>query len=73
VLALLFFNICVEIGQLIFIGIVFLLMIVLRQVARRVAIAGSDWAWTIPPYLIPRYLIGSVAAFWVLQRIVVFV
>jgi hydrogenase/urease accessory protein HupE len=72
-IALLFFNIGVEIGQLIFIGIVFVLTVVLRQVTRRIAMTGSGWTWAIPPYLIAPYLIGSVAAFWVLQRIAVFV
>ena len=67
-IALLFFNVGVEIGQLIFIGIVFLLAICTRQVTRRVALPRPAWAWALPPYMI-----GSVAAFWVIQRIAGFV
>jgi hypothetical protein len=58
-LALLFFNLGVEIGQLLFIGA--LLMVAL--LCRRLSLAAPAWA--------PRfasYVIGSVAAFWVLER-----
>jgi hypothetical protein len=58
-LALLFFNVGVEIGQLVFIASV----LSLGWLVRRAAIRAPEW-W-------PRaaaYGIGSVAAFWVVQR-----
>jgi len=59
--ALLFFNVGVEIGQLIFVAIVLSLM----WLANRYRI------FNIPQSvrLIPTYVIGSVAMFWVIQRI----
>lgn len=58
-LALLFFNVGVEVGQLIFVGVV-------------LAIA---WAWRRVPLPAPAgwpraaaYLIGTVAAFWAIER-----
>jgi hydrogenase/urease accessory protein HupE len=59
-LALLFFNIGVEIGQLLFIAAVLSLI----AASRRVRIALPRWA-----ELLPAYAIGSVAMFWVVQRI----
>ena len=58
-LALAFFNIGVEAGQLLFIGVVFLLMAGIKKVK----ITKPSWQ----PYLAP-YAIGSVAAFWVIER-----
>ncbi len=57
-LALLFFNLGVEAGQLIFIGAVFLVWAVLRRVPL------PDWAWRVPVYGI-----GSMAAFWTIDRL----
>jgi hydrogenase/urease accessory protein HupE len=58
-LALAFFNIGVEAGQLLFIGVVFLLMAGIKKVN----LSRPSWQ----PYLAP-YAIGSVAAFWVIER-----
>jgi hypothetical protein len=59
-LALLFFNVGVEIGQLAFIGAVF----AIGWLGRRVALAAApDW-WRQAA----AYGIGSVAAFWVVER-----
>jgi len=55
--ALLFFNVGVEVGQLMFIAAA-------RQVARRMRLLHPQWGWRVPPYAI-----GSVAMFWVLQRV----
>lgn len=58
-LALLFFNVGVELGQLIFIGIVMAFGLLLGRMLRDL---GSLW---------PRfaaYVIGSVSAFWVFER-----
>jgi len=57
-LALLFFNLGVEVGQLIFIAAVFAVSIGLRR------IHWPGWAWRVPVYGI-----GSMAAFWTIQRI----
>lgn len=62
-LALLTFNVGVEIGQLLFIGAVLAFQ---AQVSRVV---------TLPPALVPRvaaYAIGSLAAFWTLERVTAF-
>jgi hydrogenase/urease accessory protein HupE len=65
--ALFFFNVGVEIGQLLFIASVFTVIALARQVARRIAVPQPAWAWRVPPYAI-----GSVAAFWVIQRVAAF-
>ena len=65
--ALLFFNVGVEIGQLLFIASVFAVIALARQVTRRIGVPQPAWAWRVPPYAI-----GSVAAFWVIQRIAAF-
>ena len=62
--ALLFFNLGVEVGQLLFIASVFALAILARQVGRRITLPRSSWAWRMPPYAI-----GALAAFWFIQRI----
>jgi hydrogenase/urease accessory protein HupE len=61
--ALLFFSIGVEAGHFLFIGVVLSLI----ALARRVRLPVPRWAWLVPPYAI-----GSVAMFWVIQRISVF-
>ncbi len=65
--ALLFFNIGVEIGQLLFIAAVFMVIALARQIARRTRTPSPAWTWRIPPYAI-----GSVAAFWIIQRVAAF-
>jgi len=66
-LALLCFNVGVEVGQLLFIASVFAVVAVARQITRRVALPQPVWAWRVVPYAI-----GSVAMFWVIQRIAAF-
>ena len=61
--ALLFFNVGVEIGQLLFVVLV-LGLAALFQLARRPL---PRWAILAPPYLI-----GSLAMFWVIQRVSMF-
>jgi hydrogenase/urease accessory protein HupE len=60
-LALLFFNIGVEVGQLLFVGGVVAAVALLRHVKWPV------WAWRVP-----AYGIGSLAGFWTIQRVVGF-
>jgi hypothetical protein len=62
--ALLFFNVGVELGQLLFIASVLVVIALARQVIRCSGAEQPIWAWRIPPYAI-----GSVAMFWVIQRI----
>jgi HupE/UreJ protein len=62
--ALLFFNVGVEIGQLLFIATILSIIALARWLARRAAIPQPAWAWRIAPYSI-----GGVAAFWMVQRI----
>jgi len=62
-LALLFFNVGVEIGQLLFIAFVFAAVTLLRRMRAR-------WpAWAIQ---IPVYGIGGLAAFWSIDRVLAF-
>jgi hydrogenase/urease accessory protein HupE len=66
-LALLFFNVGVEIGQLLFIACVFAVIALGRQISRRVDLTPLTWTRAIPPYVI-----GSFAAFWTFQRLAAF-
>ncbi len=59
-LALLFFNIGVELGQLAFIAAVVVSVALLRKTAVRM----PDWAWRVPVYGI-----GSVAMYWTIDRV----
>jgi hydrogenase/urease accessory protein HupE len=59
-LALLFFNIGVELGQLVFVVAALSLIVLIR----RMRFDFPGWAARVPPYAI-----GSLAMFWVIQRI----
>ena len=65
--ALLFFNVGVEVGQLFFIASIFAVVALARHVTQRIGVSQSAWAWRVP-----AYAIGSVSAFWVIQQISVF-
>ncbi len=65
--ALLLFNVGVEVGQLLFIVAMFAVAALARQFLRRVHVPRPEWVWAVPPYAI-----GIVAAFWVIQRVVTF-
>jgi hydrogenase/urease accessory protein HupE len=62
-LALLFFSVGVEIGQLMFIAAVLSFVAVIQ----RVRIPIPRWGEFVPPYAI-----GTVAMFWIIQRVAVF-
>lgn len=62
-LALLMFNVGVETGQLLFIGVVLILFALLR----RLPVTAPQAAWRVLPYGI-----GSVAAFWTIERVMSF-
>ena len=66
-IALLFFNVGVEIGQLLFIASVFAIIAAAGQITRRIDVPRPTWAWAVP-----SYIIGSLAVFWVIQRISAF-
>jgi len=59
-LALLMFNVGVETGQILFVSVVLVLMAAIR----RVPFKWPKGSWRLLPYAI-----GSIAAFWTLQRI----
>lgn len=61
--ALLFFNGGVEVGQLAFIAVVLAVM----AAARRIRMPSHPEAWRVPVYSI-----GTVAAFWTIERIAAF-
>ncbi|MFZ2508445.1 MAG: HupE/UreJ family protein, partial [Steroidobacteraceae bacterium] len=62
-LALFFFNVGVEAGQLLFVAAV----LALAWLYQRSRISAPKWAAAVPPYAI-----GSVATFWVIERIAAF-
>ena len=66
-MALLFFNVGVEIGQLFFIACVLAVVALARKTTRHIDLKRLSWTRAVPPYVI-----GSFAAFWTLQRIAVF-
>jgi hypothetical protein len=63
-LALLFFNLGVEVGQLIFVGLILLLM----RSFRLLEIRWPAWsAW------LPAYVVGSLGAYWTLDYTVIMI
>lgn len=62
-LALLFFNVGVEIGQLVFVAAALSVIVLVR----RIRFDFPGWAARVPPYAI-----GSLAMFWVIQRVAAF-
>lgn len=66
--ALLFFNVGVELGQLLFIAAVMGLFTILRRVSLAFVRPEANWsrAW---PRLGAAYCIGGVASFWLLERV----
>jgi len=62
-LALLMFNVGVEIGQLVFVAIIIVLIALVHKIRRE---------WPVWLQQLPAYGIGSVAAFWFVERISMF-
>jgi hypothetical protein len=60
-LALFFFNVGVEVGQLMFVAVVLTFM----AAWRRIEAPLPDWGWRVP-----AYAIGSLAAYWTIERTV---
>ena len=62
-MALLLFNVGVELGQLVFIGAVLVVIRLLRI---------GEVSWPMWAKQLPAYGIGTVAVYWVLERTVGF-
>jgi hydrogenase/urease accessory protein HupE len=63
-LALLFFNVGVEIGQILFVGALLAGAALVRRLASPI-----DPRWSV---VLPAYAIGGIASFWVFERILAF-
>src|SRR6187399_1065061 len=66
-IALLFFNVGVEIGQLLFVGAVLAVFAVGRRAGQRLRLPQPSWFWRIAPYVI-----GGLASFWLVERVAAF-
>ncbi len=66
-IALLFFNVGVEIGQLMFVTAVLTVITVGCRAARRFRVSQPVWLWRIAPYAI-----GALASFWLVERVAAF-
>jgi hypothetical protein len=62
--ALLFFNVGVEIGQLMFVAVVLLGQAILKWLASRKMLQWPTWM-----EFVPVYVIGTVGAYWVIERV----
>jgi hydrogenase/urease accessory protein HupE len=65
--ALLFFNVGVEIGQLLFVGAVLTMIAVGWRAGERLRLPQPAWLWRIAPYAI-----GALASFWLVERVAAF-
>jgi hypothetical protein len=65
--ALLFFNVGVEIGHLVFVGAVLAVMAVGRRAGQRLRFSQPAWLWRIGPYAI-----GALASLWLVERVAAF-
>ena len=66
-IALLFFNVGVEIGQLLFVGAVLASIAAGQRAKQRLRLSQPAWTWRIAPYAI-----GALASFWLVERIAAF-
>jgi hypothetical protein len=66
-IALLFFNVGVEIGQLMFVGAALTVIAVGWRAAQRLRLSQTVWLWRIAPYAI-----GALASFWLVERVAAF-
>jgi hydrogenase/urease accessory protein HupE len=68
--ALLFFNVGVEIGQILFVGVLLAGFFILRPVFARLLRSAKDhevhWSSLTAP---ASYVIGSIASFWLIDRV----
>lgn len=68
-LALLFFNVGVEIGQLLFVGALLSAAVVVARIRARYVTHPIDPRWTV---ILPAYAIGGLASFWLFERLAAF-
>jgi hydrogenase/urease accessory protein HupE len=66
-IALLFFNVGVEIGQLLFVGAVVAVITIGWRVGLRLRLSQPAWLWRIAPYAV-----GGLASFWFVERVAAF-
>ena len=66
--ALLFFNVGVELGQLLFIAVAMALFAILHRLWFRVARPDTSWPHSMP-LVVGAYCIGGVASFWLIERV----
>lgn len=66
--ALLFFNVGVELGQLLFVAAVMATFTILRPLWSRVVGTSTGWSNSLPTAA-AAYCIGGVASFWLIERI----
>ena len=66
--ALLFFNLGVEIGQLLFIAVVMALFAILRLLRSGIVSTDIGWSRSLPT-VVAAYSIGGVASFWLIERV----
>jgi hypothetical protein len=66
-IALLFFNVGVEIGQVLFVGAVLAVMAAGWRAGHRLRLSPPAWTWRIAPYAI-----GALASVWLVERIAAF-
>ena len=66
-IALLFFNVGVEIGQLLFVGAVSTVIAVGWRAGARLRLSPPAWLWRLAPYAI-----GTLASFWLVERVAAF-
>jgi hypothetical protein len=66
-IALLFFNVGVEIGQLLFVGAVLTVITVGWRAGRRLRLSQPAWLWRVAPYAT-----GALASFWLVERVAAF-
>ena len=65
--ALLFFNVGVESGQLLSVGAVLAVIAAGRRAGHRLRLSRPAWSWRIAPYTI-----GALASLWLVERIAAF-
>jgi hypothetical protein len=70
--ALLFFNLGVEAGQLLFIAGALIVIALWNRATAKLRSSPLDAPSAIVARLVPPYAIGGVAMFWVIQRIAAF-
>jgi hypothetical protein len=68
--ALLFFSIGVEVGHFLFIGCVLALTAATLRIASRITPINRQRSAILQ--IVPPYAIGTVAMFWVIQRVTAF-